>query len=63
MATATCWAGLSLREIMSDKEQWTVSCGLGQRPDGVQTVLTTDTQSSETKPKAVEACKYVEQLL
>lgn len=48
---------------MSAKEQWTVSCGLGQRPDGVQTVLTTDTQSSETKPKAVEARKYVEQLL
>lgn len=48
---------------MSANELWTEFCGLGQRPDGVQTVLTTDTLSSETRPKPADPHSHVLKLL
>lgn len=39
---------------MSVNELWTEPCGLGQWPDGVQTVLTTDPLSSATLLKPVD---------
>lgn len=39
---------------MSANELWIEACGLGQRQDGVQTVLTTGTLSSEACLKPVD---------